>query len=144
MNEGSYGWRGLSLKSKAAFIEQHQRDVEFKVLLHFCLNICVQLPFSLLEKGTMFEEQSMGFYLYFFFTQNLAPVQNYCNSTVLIRKVMVLYQHWESCRLLSLLAIVPSLPHPVIICGYISVTTLFQQRIFSVSTLNFLSQGLWM
>lgn len=33
-------------------------------------------------------------------------------------------------------------PIPVIVCGYISVTTLFQQRIFSVSTLNFLSQGL--
>lgn len=74
VEEDSYGWRGLSLK--IAFIEQHQTDVEFKVLLHLWLNIYVHLPFSLLERGTAFEEQSMVFYLYFFFTQNLEPVQN--------------------------------------------------------------------
>lgn len=144
VKENTYGQRGLSLKSKIPFIEQHQTDVEFKVLLHLFLSIYVHLPFSLLEKGTMFEEQSMFFNFYLFFTHNLVPVQNQFNFTVLLGKVMVLHQHSESCRLLSLLAIAPSLlPTPcdclwINFCSYVTSTTIF----FPVSALKFHSQRL--
>lgn len=144
VKENSYGWRGLSLKSRTFFIEQCQADVEFKVLLHLFLNVYVHLLFSLLEKGTMFEKQSMGFYL--FFTQNLVSVQNKRNSTVVVREVMVLHKHWEeSCRQLSVLAKAPSLlpfHSPYLFVDTFLELCCFNKGFFLVSTLKFHSQRL--
>lgn len=138
------GWRGLSLKSRTPFIEQCEADVEFKVLLHLFLNVYVHLPLSLLEKGTVFEEQSMGFYLFFYPKSCTSPkqVQFHCFAKGDDGLIPTLRRIKSAVVTLSYGSLPPSLPLLLLLCGYISVTILLQQRFFSISTLRFHSQRL--